>query len=237
MNFHTSNIDRAIVMTQYDLRGFADPLGFREGYNSSAKSFYLTTANFLAFAAHAVEKGMPTDEGYVSLVWGEEVTYESYLAMCRRLKEDCDLSQVEAIKLLVLQIVRQSEEMKAEVASGKREHSNYLKPLDKSNRWGIAVLALAEAFKVEIPQPTQQKIVDPPKDSAFFPYRVYYVRLKDGMRFAQGGSVASFISYDDQSALLCVGNVLGLVGPQHPTVEDFYRAGVAEIHAGLRKIL
>jgi|JI10StandDraft_1071094.scaffolds.fasta_scaffold506018_2 hypothetical protein len=237
MNFHTANIDRAIVMTQYDLRGFAHSLGFREGYNSSAKSFYFTTANFMAFAAHAVEKGKPTDEAYVSLVWGEEVTYESYLAMCKRLKEDCDLSQAEAIKLLVLQIVRQSEEMKTEVASGKREQSGYLKTLDKSNRWGIAVLALAEAFEVEIPQPTQQKIVDLPKDCAVFPYKVYYVRLKDGVRFTNGEQAVSFISSDDQSALLSVGNALGLVGPPHPAAEEFHRAGVVEIHVGLRKIL
>ena len=152
MNFHTPNIDRAIVMTQYDLRGFAHPLGFREGYNSSAKSFYFTTANFMAFAAHAVEKDKPTDEGYVSLLYAKEITYENYLAMCERLKEDCDLSQIEAIKLLVTQIVKQSEEMKAEVARGIRQHSNYLKPLDKSNRWGVAVLALAEAFDVKLEQ-------------------------------------------------------------------------------------
>lgn len=148
MNFLRGNIDRAIVMTQYDLRGFAHPLGFREEFMSSPKSLEATTANFMGFAVgHG--NGQETDERYAKYF---DSSFEEYLAMCRRLYQDCDLSEREAIQLIVKEIVRQAEEMRAEVASGKREPSAYLKPLDKDNRWGRAVLALAEAFEVNLQQ-------------------------------------------------------------------------------------
>ena len=145
MSFLTANIDRAIVMTQFDLRGFAHPLGFRMKEKSS-KSLYMITGNLVGFAAGlGHEDGKSTDEAYASY---HESSYEDYLAMCKRLFEDCDGSEKEAIQLIVLEIVKQSKEMKAEVASGKMEASGYLKPLEKSNTWGKAVLALAEVFEV-----------------------------------------------------------------------------------------
>lgn len=147
MNFLAANIDRAIVMTQYDLRGFAHPFGFREDYKSSAKSLDATTGNFMAFAAGCSRGRTPTDEHYADYF---ESSFEDYLAMCQRLFEDCDGSEKEAIQLIVQEIMKQSEEMKAEVAAGKRKASAYLKPLEKSNRWGKAVLALAEAFEVKL---------------------------------------------------------------------------------------
>jgi hypothetical protein len=149
MSFLTARIDRAIVMTQYDLRGFGHPLGFRHEYNGSPKCFYFIAFNFFAFAAHAREKEPPTDPAYVSM-HQQEPTYDAYLAMCQQLKRDCDLSQIEAIQLLTKQMVKQSREMQAEVAAGTRKLSNYLKPLDKNNRWGMAVLALAEVFDVNL---------------------------------------------------------------------------------------
>lgn len=153
MPFLRANIDRAIVMTQYDLRGFAHPLGFREGHKSSAKSLDATTANLVAFAAgfgsEGSGDGSPTDEAYASYF---KSSFEEYLAMCKRLAADCDLSQKEAIQLIVQEIVKQSEEMRAEVAAGKREPSPYLRPLEKGNPWGNAVLALAEAFEVSLEQ-------------------------------------------------------------------------------------
>lgn len=70
--------------------------------------------------------------------------------MCQRLAVDCDRSQKEAIQLLVKEIVKQANEMRAEVVAGKMDPSGYLKPLEKSNRWGKVVFALAEAFGVEL---------------------------------------------------------------------------------------
>lgn len=148
MDFLTANIDRAIVMTQYDLRGFAHPFGIRLEPLSSAKSFDAITANFMAFAAGLGRReGNPTDKQFVSY---SKSSYEEYLAMCRRLVEDCDGSQKEAIQLIVQEIVKQNKEMRDEVAAGKREKSVYLQPLEKSNCWGKAVLALAEAFEVKL---------------------------------------------------------------------------------------
>ena len=146
MNFLTANIDRAIVMTQYDLRGFAHSLGFRIE-KRSAKSLDATTGNFIGFAAGLGHWDKPTDEAYADY---HESSFEDYLAMCKRLAKDCDGSEKEAIQLIVQEIVKQGEEMKTEVAAGKREASPYLKPLENSNRWGKAVLALAEAFEVKL---------------------------------------------------------------------------------------
>lgn len=156
MHFLTTNIDRAIVMTQYNLRGFAHPLGFREDHKSSAKNLDATTCNFMAFAAGCGRNRTPTDEHYASYF---ESSYEDYLAMCQRLAKDCDLSQREAVQLIIQEIVKQSEEMKVEVAAGKRKSSAYLKPLEKSNHWGKAVLALMEAFKVPLMEQVAQVAV------------------------------------------------------------------------------
>jgi len=147
MNFLAENVDRAIVMTQYDLRGFAHPFGFREDHKSSAKSLDATTGNFMAFAAGCGRGRTPTDKHYANYF---ESSFEDYLAMCQRLAKDCDNSEKEAIQLIVQEIVKQSDEMKAEVVAGKREASAYLFPLEKSNRWGKAVLALANAFEVNL---------------------------------------------------------------------------------------
>lgn len=143
--FLTANIDRAIVMTQYDLRGFAHPIGCRYEFMESPKSLFATTVNIVAFAARATED--PPDTDYVS---SRDSTFEEYLEVCQRLAADCDLSEKEAITLIVQEIVRQSGVMKSEVAEKKREPSSYLMPLDKSNWWGRTVLALVEAFEIKL---------------------------------------------------------------------------------------
>ena len=148
MNFLTANIDRAIVMTQYDLRGFSHPVLRREEGKLNPKYLEAITGNLVAFAAGSVEDREPTDENYVTYFGS---LFRDYLAMCQRLAEDCDRSEAEAIRLIVQEIVKQSEEMKAEFAAGKRT-SAYLWPLEKDNRWGRAVLALAEAFEVDLGQ-------------------------------------------------------------------------------------
>jgi len=147
MGFFASNIDRAIVMTQYDLRGFDHPLGFRMRYKSSAKSLDAITGNFMIFAAGYGKDEYPTDENFADYF---ESSYQDYLAMCQRLAKDCDGSEKEAIQLIVQEIIKQSEEMKAEATAGKRSDSDYLKPLEKSNHWGKTVLALIEAFEVKL---------------------------------------------------------------------------------------
>lgn len=148
MPFLRANIDRAIVMTQYDLRGFAHPLGVRLPRNASGKNLDATTCNLVSFAAGCCGADGPT----VACVSPFQSTYEEYLDMCKRLHEDCELSEREAIQLIVRDIVSQSEEMKAEVTAGKRKPDSYLQPLSKESRWGMVVLALAEAFEVNFEQ-------------------------------------------------------------------------------------
>lgn len=148
MPFLIASIDRAIVMTQYDLRGFGHPLGFRIPA-MNPKSLYILTGNFIGFAAMVSnDQTGPADESYVK--FSSDASFEERLAMCHKLAASCDKSQKEAIQLIVKEIVVQSEQMKAKVAAGTRESSNYLMPLDKTNCWGMTVLALAEAFEVVI---------------------------------------------------------------------------------------
>jgi hypothetical protein len=86
-----------------------------------------------------------TDDSYVSYF---NSSYEQYLAMCLRLVADCDQFQQEAIQFIVADLIRRNAAMRNEITAGQREASVYIMPLDKSNRWGKAVLALAEAFRV-----------------------------------------------------------------------------------------
>lgn len=151
--FDGANIDRAIVMTQYDLRGFAHPVGFRLKYMSSPKSLEATTCNLMEFAAGRRPGSGGTNLDYFTC------PYEEYLACCKVFATSCEASRKEAIQLIIHEIVRQSKQMHQEVAAGKRKASPYLQPLNKENHWGRAVLALAEAFDVGLKKRNKRKNV------------------------------------------------------------------------------
>jgi hypothetical protein len=148
MPFLSSNINTAIVMTQFDLRGFWHPLGFRVEKNTP-KNLDAITCNLAGFAAGlGEEKRECTDKNFPGY---HSSSFEDYLAMCKRLAKCCNRVQKEAIQLIIQEIVKQHEDMEAEVATGKvKQHSSYLNPLRKDNRWGKAVIALAKAFKVTL---------------------------------------------------------------------------------------
>ncbi len=147
MAFLRANIDRAIVMTQYDLRGFLHALSFRIKANTPKYIFY-ATANLLSFAAgrrgEQGERGC-TDEQYVDFF---ECSFEDYLAMCKRLAKDCDSSQREAIQLIIADILKQHQQMGEKIAAGDHKgwNTSYHKSISKDNEWGRAILALQEAF-------------------------------------------------------------------------------------------
>ena len=149
MPYLRSNIDRAIIITQFDLRGFWHPLGFREKRGESAKSFSVIPGNMISFAAgfghEKVEDNKATDSSYINTLKG---SFQQILQMCKKLASDCDLSQKEAIQFIVVDIIRQSKKMKAKVLRNKAKPSPYLKALKKNNWWGRTVLALIEAFEV-----------------------------------------------------------------------------------------
>ncbi len=145
--FLTAHIDRAIVMTQYDLRGFSHPLGMRL-HHKHPKYLDAAIANFISFAADAGHDGTKTDPKFVGYF---DSSFKDYLAMCKRLAACCDGSEKEAIQLIVGEFIRQHKDMGAKIASGKIDDKNgYLKPLVKTNRMGKAVIALATAFDVEV---------------------------------------------------------------------------------------
>lgn len=139
----TESIDRAIVMTQYDLRGFLHPVGFRiKGKDS--KSLDAITNNLMAFA---IKGSKDEDLNYARY---HESSFDDYLKMCKNVAKDCGVSQKEAIQLIIQEIVKQNKELRAEVTAGTRKASPYLRPLEKDNPWGKAVSALSEAFEVKI---------------------------------------------------------------------------------------
>lgn len=143
--FLTAHIDRAIVMTQFDLRGFSHPLGFRL-HHQHPKYLDATICNFVSFAANA-GSAEATDPKFVGYF---DSTFKDYLAMCRRLAKCCDGSEKEAIQLIVAEFIRQHKDMTTKVATGEIEDTGYLQPLVKENCMGKAVIALATTFGVNI---------------------------------------------------------------------------------------
>jgi len=147
MTFSKANIDRAIVQTQYDLRGFQHPHGFRLDRDSSTGLFY-SVINFMPIAA-----GFGTTEvqdkppGYIT---AHKSTYEQYLDACKSLGKACDPTQREAILYLLREILEMHTEIEEKISSGKLKESGYLLPLEKNNYWGKVLLALTEAFYVVI---------------------------------------------------------------------------------------
>lgn len=147
MPFETANIDRAIIMTQYDLRGFLSPLGIRFKKMSSEKSFWSTIINFMAFTI-GLGHQKPTDTYANPSI----CTFKEYLEMCEKLKSVCNESQKEAIQLLLQEILEQSKEMKEEVVAKKRKISPYLQPFQKKFDSSKALIALGQTFEVPIPK-------------------------------------------------------------------------------------
>ena len=66
----------------------------------------------------------------------------------------CDLSQREAIQLIIQDMLRQVQEIYAEIEAGKREASAYIMAIDKNNYLGKVLISLATAFEVELPAGT-----------------------------------------------------------------------------------
>ncbi len=146
MPFFRPNIDRAIVMTQFDLRGFWHPLGIRsDGVNP--KNLAAITWNLAAGATRDSNESYIPDDGTV--VRSMDAPFEDFLDMCQRLAEACDMSQKEAIQLIIQDILATHAKLTAEVNAGTRKASQYLEELDRTTQWGRNILALMEAFQVE----------------------------------------------------------------------------------------
>jgi len=109
MPFKSENINSAIIATQYDLRGFFHPLGFRmKKGECGAKLFSVIPGNLVAFAIFGSEPRNATDDSYVP----RDAPYEEYLNMCLRFAEDCNPAQKEAVQIILEEIKTQAEEVK-----------------------------------------------------------------------------------------------------------------------------
>lgn len=150
MSFTTANIDRAIVIAQYDLMGFFRPLGTKSRALSDAKSLDAVTYNFIrfAFGFGSKEKGHQPDE--MDYTGYNDTSYSKQLAMCKQLAAACDESQKQAIQSIIKNIILQNSILEISAAAEKIKSSGHLQALTKDTCWGRTVLALAKAFKVKI---------------------------------------------------------------------------------------
>jgi hypothetical protein len=148
MPFVPSCIDRAIVATQFDVRGFMHELGFRFGKYECAKSISYIPGNFICFAAGygGPEGSEPTE----FLLERFDQMFVDSLAVCQKLAAACNRFEREAIQLIVIDIIEQNIELHARAGRTGEEKSVYLMPLERGNRWGNIVLALVVAFEVSL---------------------------------------------------------------------------------------
>ena len=146
MAYLTKNIDRAIVMTQADLRGFFHPLGIRLKPNSAKDVFY-ATINLPGFmSGSSKDEEEERDETYVSAL-DNDATYEQHVAMAKAMADACDLSQAEAIDLILQRIAREMSRFRKQHEAGEYEgNANYIGKLDKETTWGRTFLAMREGF-------------------------------------------------------------------------------------------
>ena len=144
MTYRIQDIDRGIVMTQTDLRGFYHPLGFRTK-RKVAKYVWYATINLPAFMAGVSVKDHEVDPTFVSA--DSDATYEQHVAMAKAMAEACDASQAEAIELILRNITRKMSVYRKQLAAGKLDGPPaYVHELTKDNIWGTTILALREGF-------------------------------------------------------------------------------------------
>ena len=144
MTYRTQDIDRGIVMTQADLRGFYHPLGLRIK-PTVPKFVWYATINLPAFMAGVNKEDHEVDPTFVSA--DSDATYEQHVAMAKAIAEACDASQVEAIELILRNITRKMSAYRKQLAAGELDGpAGYVHELTKNNIWGITVLALREGF-------------------------------------------------------------------------------------------
>lgn len=145
--YKIANIDRAIVRTLYDLRGFDHPLG---RVPMSPKLLDATVNNFLFYASRG-EDSKCTDAYYVP--YDENRPYDECLSMCYRLAACCDDAARESIQFIVQDVVRQHGILIAEIAAGTRPQTKYLDRLTPDHRMGKVLIALATACQFELQLP------------------------------------------------------------------------------------
>ncbi len=145
MEFLRASVDRAIVMTQYDLRGFGHPLGIR--ITKKHPKYHLALmCNFMSFCCMSAEKGKQID----GALHYTESTFEQYRSMCKELATFCEGSEKEAIQLIIKAMARQHMMFRRQIRAGRLEENRYFAPVVKTTITGKVLLSLAEAFGVSL---------------------------------------------------------------------------------------
>ena len=150
MAYLKENIDAAIVCTQFDLRGFWHPLGFRCKLPLEGKDLSYIPVNLIGFAVGfgKKENNVATDESYCS-PFDEKTTKESVDKMCKKFAQDCDLFRREAIQLIIKDILKAFHECRDRIAKGEEETKYIPEVLDNNTNWGMLMVSLVEAFEVD----------------------------------------------------------------------------------------
>jgi hypothetical protein len=131
-------------MTQADLRGFYHPLGLRMR-PGIAKYLFYTTINLPAFMSGTASDSHEVDSSFVSADSG--AAYEQHVEMAKAMAEACDVSQVEAIGLLLRSMIRKMKKFRKQRDAGQYDGpEGYISELSKDNIWGITVLSMMEGF-------------------------------------------------------------------------------------------
>ena len=135
MPFKSENINSAIIATQYDLRGFYHPLGFRlKKGECGCKLFSYIPMNLVGFAIKS-NPHCPTDDSYVD----SDAPFEQYLNMCQRFASDCNPAQKEAVQIILGDIMSQLEGVKQ-----KSYQHQFL--LEEGSDFEKVMKALTQAF-------------------------------------------------------------------------------------------
>lgn len=160
--FLSININRAILSSRYDMRGYLHPLGFRMD-GIQAKGLSYLPINLIHFSAsigirdeNDKEPECTINPEIMFYYTDNDLTYEKVLNLCKKFFVECNYIQKEEIQLLLKDVLNRTEELKKE-AELKGEKNFYIRPLDKNTNWGKIMLGLMETFDVKAEEPVAIK--------------------------------------------------------------------------------
>ena len=156
--FLSENINNAILLSQYDMRGYVHPLGCRMN-GIEAESLSYLPVNLILFSAGCGKKDNSGNELEPTIAPDllfycdeDSLTYEKIFILCQKFALECNNFQKEAIQFLLKDVLNKTEELKT-IAKSKNERIADIRPLDQSNNWGKIMLGLMEAFDVQADKP------------------------------------------------------------------------------------
>jgi hypothetical protein len=126
MSLNTKSVSEAIRFTKLELSKDNNP-----------DVLFYAPINFVRYAYD--KSGIDFDES---------CPHNEFIPNIKALSEICEVKQREEIKLLLLEIISRSNQMKVEVMKGERKADPDLRPIKKDNEWGKLILDLTKAFGI-----------------------------------------------------------------------------------------